>query len=252
MRFSEFEQILFRDFFDPEYNQGSNKFDTLTFSWYDNRVDDPKRICVWESVWNYLIDNDIPKYIEYYKSMISDPELFREQEIPKEIASNINRNLGIFNKKSPTKKVEGQSWYTITPYERLPFNEGEVMRMRQFCEKFFNNNKLFKSAHFCVECGKHEKYPNLHIHALCHFKKDGGKNFSRILHTAWKKTYPQEKYNIKYKEWNSKKNKPNVGVLRVPCNTEQIINDKREYMNNGSKGSHENFKDLGIQGKFSF
>lgn len=253
MRFSEFSVIFQNGFFKPfiindegnliKRNSPGN-FDALT---YDKAWDeDPNAID------NFLID--VETYIKLYKTMTIEK---CDNLIPIAIEKSLKKHLHI---KPPSKGVgtgEGQSWYTITPFQRLPFNKSEVMRMRNWCEKFFNNETIFKSAHYCVECGKHKQYPNLHIHALVHFKPEGergakGDNFARHLHTEWKKTYKDDKYNIAYKGWNSKKNKPNVGVLRLPCNTEIMINDKREYMNNGSKGSHENFLDLKIQSKFSF
>lgn len=248
MRFSEFEQLLFNEYFDRDYNSESDPFDTLTFS-FGNRLDYLNQYVfgpfMKNSYWEDLMENVI-KYQEYYFLTTFYESNYEQDPIPLELEQLINRDLGRTIVKVPKPTVAGMSFYTIVPKARLPFNEVEVMRMFKFCESFFENSKLFKMVHFCVEAGKHKEKPNLHIHALILFKSGAGKNFSRLLKTAWNKVYKESKYNIIYKE------KGNCGIHRVPCNTLKIQEDKVSYMSNDSKGSHINFIDLKKNQKFVF
>lgn len=244
MRFSEFEDILFSEYFDKDYNCSEDPFDTLTFSpdntegWEDRYLPNGRFLA---QGWRMeRLFEKIPVFLKFYR------EGSRDEPVPFDIEWELDFLAGrTCPVRMPGTKVAGMSFYTIVPKERLPFNEVEVMRISSFAEKFFNNSKLFKSAHFCVESGKHENKPNLHIHALILFKKGQGKNFSRSLKSCWNAVYEQ-KYNISYKE------KGNIGIHRVPCNTEQIQLDKESYMSNAHKGSHENFTDLGINKQFVF
>tara|TARA_Y100000592_G_C5460064_1_gene313522 strand:- start:1252 stop:2025 length:774 start_codon:yes stop_codon:yes gene_type:complete len=144
-------------------------------------------------------------------------------------------------RKKPLKdKVRGMSFYTLVPKTRLPFNEDEVVRLGDFCKNFIS--KFFDEYYWVVESGKYKEKPNLHIHFLGHFKEGMSKNFKRDLIKAWNK-----KHAIKYKlDWE---NDNGVGIHRVPCNTKEIQEDKKIYLCNSEKGSHENFVDLGMRGQ---
>jgi len=246
MRFYEFEDVLFKEYFDRNYNCETDPFGTLTFS-FGNRHNDLNQYIhkplMLNGHWENVIEN-VEIYTKFYISTKDNKEFDNHLEIPSSITKLINRDLGLSIKRDKAPPVAGMSFYTIVPSEKLPFNEVEVMRMSKFCEKFFNNSKLFLMSHYCVEAGKHKEKPNLHIHALILFR--GRQNFSRELKTAWNKCYKESKYNIIYKE------KGNCGIHRVPCNTLKIQQDKENYMCNDSKGSHVNFTDLGINQKFVF
>lgn len=223
MRFNEALDVFKNLFFDENYNELDNPFYNFTFNC--NLMD------------SVMID-EVMEDVEILKKFFIEEEISSEEEIPKSIFLLMYKYL----KKD---KVKGLSFYTIVPKERLPFNESEVMDLKNFCEKFFNNEKLFESVKWCVESGKHENCPNLHIHALISFKKGMGKNFSRVLKSSWARVYPDPKYAIDYNV------KGNRGIHRVPCNTLLIQRDKEIYMSNSSKGSHENFVDLNVSGEFS-
>lgn len=221
MRFCEGYEIFLNTFFDKDCNSIDEPYENFTFN------------C--NGLWSCEIDevlDDVELLKKFFKKRISS-----EEEIPKSIFLLIFKYL-------KKEKVKGLSFYTIVPKQRLPYNENEVMRLKNFAEKFFENEKIFEEVDWCIESGKHQDCPNLHIHALINFKKNGGKNFSRLLKNNWIRVYPDKEYTIDY---NVKGNK---GIHRVPCNTLLIQQDKINYMNNGSKGSHENFVDLNIRGKF--
>jgi len=221
MRFCEalgkFENL----FFDKSYNDELDPYRNLTF--------DCKHLDS-EEIDEVLIDAEILK--KFFREGISSDE-----EIPKSIFLILFKYL----KKD---KVKGLSFYTIVPKQRLEYNNNEVMRLQKFAEKFFANEKIFEEVHWVVESGKHKDKPNLHIHALVAFKKNGGKNFSRLIKNHWLRVFPEKEYTIDYNV------KGNRGIHRVPCNTLLIQRDKISYMNNESKGSHENFEDLKIRGLF--
>lgn len=228
-----FQEIILEDDNGETYIQNNTDelcFETLTYDGYaDGMHEFDKR----------LIEINILVYY-YKKHFESDAEL--NSDLPKNIAKIVKKFL-VTHKDTGTGvgKNKGMSFYTIVPYERLPYNEVEVMRFHQFLKYFFNKRKdLFKRVHFCIESGKHKERPNLHAHFLAWFNPGKGKNFARVLKTEWNAFYPEPKYNISYNE------KGNRGIHRVPCNTDKIIKDKIDYMTNSLKGSHENFVDLNI------
>lgn len=194
--------------------------------------------------------DDVFRILHYYEIYNNITEV---DEVTTSLINNEAKCLVRKYYKKPNARTlgnkEGLSFYTIVPKSRLPYSEVEVEKMRDFCEKFFSS-KYFKKCWWVIESGKHEKSPNLHIHLLGQFKwkspnESMSKNFKRNLITAWNKCYPNPKFNISYKESN------NVGIHHVPCNTDEIRNDKLTYMTNSEKGSHENFIDLGVKGGFS-
>lgn len=247
MRFSEFKELLFNFFFQPfeiegiKYNNES--CDTLTYNFNECKILNGRLI-------DDGVDCDLLERIDLYvKTYENMKDGHSEELVPRSVEKSISADCGI--KRSvdvPREKVEGMSFYTIVPRKRLPFNEVEVSRITKCAKKLFQNEKIIEFSHFCVESGKHKNKPNLHIHCLCKFKKGKGKNFARDLQKIWKSFYPNKAYNIAYKE--VKKGKLNVGVDRVPCNTLQIQKDKRAYLVNANKGSHENFCDLKINEVF--
>lgn len=218
-------------------NDGDNRFDTLTWS-------PPKSIWRGIEILHGIEENieEINILKDYFLSNIEG-----EGELP----IHIHKILKKYKPHTEHKGVglgKGMSFYTIVPHKRLPFNEVEVLKFQQFLEYFFQTKKkLFKKVHYCIEAGKHKKNPNLHSHFLIWFREDGGKNFARDLKSEWNKFY-EPKYNISYNEVIEKNGykRRNKGIDRVPCNTQNIINDKIDYMTNSLKGSHENFIDLNI------
>lgn len=249
MRFSEFKELLFVKFFEPfevegiKYNE--SECDALTYKFEDFMVINDRLIN--DGVDNELLDR-IMIYQETFNNMKSGDT---EELIPRSVEDTFLFDCG--QKRSatvPREKVKGMSFYTIVPYKRLPFNEGEVSRIRECAKKIFQNKKFIKFSHFCVESGKHKKKPNLHIHCICNFQEGASKNFARFLQNTWKSFYPEKRYNITYKEIG-KNGKYNTGIDRVPCNTQKIIEDKMNYMENSLKGSHKNFVDLKISEIFN-
>lgn len=142
--------------------------------------------------------------------------------------------------KTPCK---GMSFYTIVPKERLEYNANNISIIADFCQEMFEmrGSKYFEQVWYCIESGKHQNRPNLHIHMLCEFKAMGSKFFLRDMKHKWKQYYPEDKYTINYDIEGNK------GIHRVDCNTLEIQQDKVEYMDNELKGTHENFTDIGIR-----
>lgn len=127
------------------------------------------------------------------------------------------------------KRGNDAIWLTISPdhlKNPLKFNARNLDNVSQFCLKWFSN-KRYSFYHYVIEAGENKKDPHLHVHALVQLKwKKHGKNHARDLKKYWeKKTYNK----LKGKDYYSK----NVsGIYR---------DDKLDYMNNHTKGSHENF-----------
>lgn len=143
-------------------------------------------------------------------------------------------------KKVLKDKIRGMSFYTLVPQTRLPFNDAEVERLGGFCKKVLQ--KYFDEYYWVVESGKYKENPNLHIHFLGRFSEGMSKNFKRDLISAWNSIYAK-KYTL---DWS---NDNGCGIHRVACNTQEIIEDKKIYLCNSEKGSHENFVDLGVRGQ---
>lgn len=141
-------------------------------------------------------------------------------------------------KKKPPSKNTGIKFFSCCPKNRIPINEGEVEKMKNYLIKNINNKYFFKFA-WCMESGKHEDKPNLHFHLLGHYNNNGSKNFrGRVLINNWNKLYPDNPL-----EWTRGEHH---GIDRKDCNTDIMIKDKLLYFHNESKGSHENFIDLNI------
>lgn len=248
MRFSEFKKLMHDVFFTPFQMEGvfwvnKDSCEALTYNFREMKYHKGRLID--DGVDSDLLDR-ISQYKSLYESMLSGNE---EELIPRSVEKSFLADCGI--KRSvdvPREKVKGMSFYTIVPRKRLPFTRAEVSRITECAKKLFQNDKFFIFSHFCVESGKHKAKPNLHIHCLCQFKEGQGKNFARYLVKTWNSFFPNKKYNISYKEM--KNGKLNVGIDRVPCNTLRIQQDKRAYLENANKGSHENFVDLKINEVF--
>lgn len=145
----------------------------------------------------------------------------------------------LFGKKKKTySNGTGIKFFSCVPKNRIGVSEGEVKKMENFLIKNINEKYFLKFA-FCIESGKHKDKPNLHFHILGHYNDNGRKNFaSRVLSDNWNKLYPNNP--LKWKQGTR------VGIDRKDCNSEQMIRDKLLYFHNESKGSHENFTDLGV------
>lgn len=184
-------------------------------------------------------DDDLDRLLHFYYIHKRLSDQGREFPLVPECQKIVNKYLP--KKKIPKDKVEGMVFYSIVPQTRLPFNDGEILKLTRFCEGIFTA-KHFTKCSWVIESGKHENNPNLHIHCLGKLKN---KNFKRMFITRWNKQY-DKKYNIEYDEGNNK------GWHMVPCNTIIIQKDKLKYMDNVNKGTHENFTDLRIGNKFGF
>lgn len=146
------------------------------------------------------------------------------------------------------KIVKGMSFYTFVPMERLTYCAENIDRMRKFGETMceVRGNKYFNQVWYVVESGKYKDNPNIHIHLLCDFwfkngSNKGSKLFLRDCKHIWKKIFFEDKYTC---EWMTPQG---TGINRKDCNTLEIQEDKVNYMDNSSKGAHENFTDLGIR-----
>ena len=129
--------------------------------------------------------------------------------------------------------------------------------MQEFCTDFFDNNytKYFEEIYYVVESGKNKDDPNLHIHFVAKPFKDGMHNFSRDLKKKWNFYFCAD-YDIGYKIYTGLdekgKKKYNEGIHTFPVRTREILEDKIRYLENDSKGTHENFMDLGIYQHLKF
>lgn len=188
---------------------------------------------------------DVARLIHYYEII----DRLRNEGVRVDLNEDCKKVLKKYCKKPKIKKdpeKEGPkcAWYSIVPKERLDFTPGNIKRLKNLCEKCFTE-KNCECAQWVVESGKHKDKPNLHIHALV---KIGGrnKNFKRFFISKWNKEFKDKRYNISYIEGS------NVGWKMIPVNCWKMKEDKLSYMNNDSKGSHENFVDLGVSGGFGF
>lgn len=182
---------------------------------------------------------DIARLLHFRKIIENLKKEGREVDLPPEAIKIVKKYI---KREKKSVSIQGLTFYTIVPKERLPFNEGEIVKIREFCKIVFNKKKLLKCA-WVVEVGKHKENPNLHIHAVC---KLIDKNFKRYAVAQWKKMYPDYKYRI---DWIDKKRNA-CGWKMIPCNTLPIQEDKLKYLKNNYKGSHENFIDLKVGDQF--
>lgn len=186
------------------------------------------RNCAIERI-NDVIIEDIFRLIHFYKIHKGLIESGNDLPLSAECIRILRKYIRI--EKAP--KLKGLTFYTIVPEKRLPFNDGQINKLKKLCEKMFTKKNFSKCA-WVIEAGKHKDCPNLHIHCI---GKLLNKNFKRSFISKWNKIYDEE-YNIEYDDDN------NRGWDMKPCNTSQIQIDKMNYLDNRLKGSHENFVDL--------
>lgn len=159
----------------------------------------------------------------------------RPEEVycPQALIKTIKRLRGSFTKQ--------YYFYTIVPQERLPYNPEYMRKLNDFCVDIFETSgkKWFKDVWWVIESGKHRRNPNLHIHALIEFKSS--KHFRRDMLRKWNKYIPEGQHNITWER-----------AIDMKCiDKEEYFKDKLDYMTNSLKGTHENFTDLGLRGRYS-
>lgn len=214
------EQILKDFYFDPKYNLDRlNPFDTLTYKFMDETS------LTFESEYRWVME-DVDILLNAFNSGV--------------IGHSCEKIIDRYVHKGP--KVKSMSFYTIVPKERLEFTEANICKFEKFANTLFGPKyrTCYNKVWWVIECGKHEDNPNLHLHALIDFNQS--KNFKRALLSCWKTFFPSTENRICYNE------NGNCGIHRVPCNTQRIQEDKIKYLTNENKGTHENFKDLGLSG----
>jgi hypothetical protein len=194
------------------------------------------RWCAYMNMVDSIVD-DISRLVHFYDIHKKLEDDGHDVSLNKDCINILRKYIKI--EKAP--KLEGLTFYTIVPKERLPYNDDQINKLRLFCEKRFVA-KNFERCKWVIESGKHEENPNLHIHCIGRLKN---KNFKREFITQWNKIYDNE-YNISYSE------NDNRGWDKIPCNTAQIQEDKLNYLINSLKGNHENFIDLKIGGTFGW
>lgn len=135
-------------------------------------------------------------------------------------------------------------WITLSHdhlNNHLVANKRNVARLKEFCDKWFDK-KRYSYYSWIIESGENAEDPHIHVHALVQFKhKSLAKNHARDLKKYYKKKVFHE---LKGKDYYSQ----NVNGM--------YKKDKLEYMNNASKGSHENYsvdvlEDFGVEGEAS-
>ena len=163
----------------------------------------------------------------------------RHGKLPEDVTVSIElkKKINSFNHKE--NKI--YHWYTIVTDERMPYTAEYIRKWRDFAEDVFETSakKWFKETWWVVESGKHINNPNLHLHALVEFKNS--KHFRRDLLRKWKKYVPEAQYNITHEK----------AIDMKTIDKTEYIKDKLDYMNNSLKGTHENFTDLGVKGRWS-
>ena len=188
---------------------------------------------------------------------IIDPYIRRCVKKGVEIGSLPNKDIKYLIDKYKFCCKSKVDWKFITICPRARMNLNLLDTMKEFCNDFFDNNysKYFEELHYVVESGKNKDDPNLHIHFVAKPFKDGMHNFRRDLVKKWN-FYFCEDYDISYKIYSGLdekgKKKYNEGINTFPVRTLEILNDKIKYLSNDSKGSHENFVDLGIYKHLKF
>lgn len=142
---------------------------------------------------------------------------------------DFNEMKALLNIHKKWKNGNDAVWITISPdhlNNPMKFTVKTLQRVEQFCLKWFDP-KRYSFYHWVIEAGENEQDPHLHVHALVQFKhKSFAKNHARDLKNFWaKKTYN----SLKGKDYHSQ----NISGIYIP--------DKRQYMDDCAKGSHENF-----------
>lgn len=171
-----------------------------------------------------------------------------------EISAEIQYDIYL---KKKNKVLQNKRYYFMTLAHRASsknkflFDEGTISRLTEFCRKFVgvtqenssfsgfldDNGFPLNSATFCVESGKHEENPKLHVHLILDFKNLKNPNLGRFVRNCFNNYFTENKL-IDNDEYD---NRPF---------TECYLEDKLHYMINAYKDDHENFVDLGVFGGF--
>lgn len=120
-------------------------------------------------------------------------------------------------------------WITIAPDKLknpIKYTARNMDNISDFCRKWFTD-KRYSFYHYVIEVGGNKDEPFPHVHALVQLRhKSMSKNHARDLKKYWaRKTFN----TLKGKDYYSQ----NVSGL--------YRDDKLQYMNDCTKGSHENF-----------
>lgn len=198
--------------------------------------------CATQNMNNQILE-DMTKMRHFYDIHKKLEDEGRDLPLNKDCVTILRKYVTI--EKAP--KLDGLTFYTIVPKERLPFDTDQIDKLKAFCCREFTERNFAQCA-WVIEAGKHQDNPNLHIHCIGKLKN---KNFKREFIGHWNKSYDKI-YNISYVEKDKKGNITNCGWDKKPCNTLEIQKDKLNYLHNALKGEHENFVDLGIGHKFGF
>lgn len=205
------------------YEGCHTRFDTLCNVYNDDELNNVYFLLKWLGENSYKLNND--------------------DKIPPGI-------YDLIKKKIVKSKIKGMSFYTIVSREKIPDKPENIKKLEEFCEVMFHKRgkMYFKQVWYVIETGKHVDKSNLHIHVLADFKDMGSKYFLRDLKNNWLKFFPDKKNDITYKlPPIPPAKKGNEGILNKPCNKQDIIDDKIDYMDNKLKGTHENYRDLGLR-----
>ena len=214
------EKYLSEKLFRLEFNRGVKRWDTFTGT--EEQLDE--------------LNDIINPYLSFLHNMYG-----RElSPLLEDIVIKDNRVLYILHREYPKEKLQGMTFYTLCPLERLDISEDNINKAKDYINFLCTDLTGVRQIHYVFESGKYKDKPNLHCHLLVKFYKGGSKNFSRQLKIKWSKVFIGSSldYNIK----------GNVGVDSKACNTIIIQKDKLDYMENELKGSHENFTDLKLRG----
>lgn len=133
-------------------------------------------------------------------------------------------------------RFKGWSFITLSPdHKKRGFSYPEDFgSLKMWCEDWFST-RIYEKYAWVIESGKHADRPHLHVHFICQIRGDRSKKHKLNLTRSWAKCFP-----------NNQLVGDDYHVVR--CNTQEIVDDKMNYLINDRKGSHSNFEDLAPHG----
>lgn len=137
------------------------------------------------------------------------------------------------------RKEHLYQWITLSPdylQRNIMYSEENVKKLNEFCDKWFTP-KRYSEYHWIIEHGKFEE-GHLHVHCLIRMRhKKQGKNHARELKEFWKRILPGH---------------PLIGKDYLSKNISgKYYFDKLDYFVQAQKGSHENYRDLHLEGHYT-
>lgn len=179
----------------------------------------------------------------------------------------IKKKLEKEMKKYYAPKKTSYLWLTLSPdklLRNMDVTPEMVNKLHTWCENWFSTGRWYGDYIYVLECGSQGDH--LHVHALLEMKSSH--KHAELLKKSWAKHFPahqlltsvdattkayHNRKNIPTSQWIAGKHKgeycyANFKEDSVDQEERLILNDKRDYMVNDLKSSHENLFDLGVRG----